>query len=1003
MEFKQKKWLVKVLKITGVLTIVGFILLYILPIIFADTITQKIRTLADKKLAAEINFSHSELSFFKHFPHLTLSLYDIKLNGSKPYENELLLKSKEISLGIDMFSIIFGKAATVDGIYIIDSDIFVRINEVGIPNYNIYIQEEEEQDSLKQGKPVEAALNLKTFQIKNSTVHYNDKSTKVQAEAIGFNYIGKGHFLESDVELESKAEIGDLDLKYEGLSYLTDKSIRTKLLTKFNTNSLILVIEDRAFSINELPVQLQGTVVVLKNGYDLNLNITTNNSKLRQLFTAFPPPYLTWLEQTNVKGQLDARLAINGQYISSENINPDIEFSIALRNGHIAFSQSPMPAKDISLKLEAKLPQSDYKKMNMLLDTLHFSIGDGYLRSKATINAKENALNVNGTLLSDLNLEEFNRAIGINDLYLKGMLKANIVTQGKFNESENSFPKTEGQFKLTDGWIKTGYYPTPIENIQIKAEVHNTNGTYNDTDILIDPASFTFEGEPFTLNAKFSNLNDVLYNIKAKGVINVAKVYHVFAQEGLDLDGYIKADVSFSGRQSDATNGNYNKLNNQGTLEVREIKTHTEYLPKPFIIKQGLFTFNQNTMGFNNFKGIYESSDFTMNGQMENVINFVLFENEILKGDYSITSNYINVNEFIASSSQDSLQTETPKVAVVNDTIQESSSVYEFGVIEIPSYLNMTLTADAKKVQYDEMNLENLKGNLVINDGQFILTDGSMDMIGANAKMDMYYKNEGVHKADFKYKLKLDDFDVQRAYNELKLFKTIAPAAEDAEGVVSIEYSIAGVLNHNMQPVLPSLEGEGVLTVNSVQLKGHKVLGAVSKQANAEDINDPEVSDILIKTKIDNNIVNIERFKIKAKGFRLRTEGQTSLDGQLNLKMRLGLPPFGIIGIPIKVTGTHESPEVKLGKKTKDLEEIDYKDVDSSNVEELLKYDLPDSIRTRFAPPKQDSIPDDEQAKPVDSPEEEQSQTKMDSLYQNIHNITQDSLNTNTTKPKETD
>ncbi len=42
--------------------------------------------------------------------------------------------------------------------------------------------------------------------------------------------------------------------------------------------------------------------------------------------------------------------------------------------------------------------------------------------------------------------------------------------------------------------------------------------------------------------------------------------------------------------------------------------------------------------------------------------------------------------------------------------------------------------------------------------------------------------------------------------------------------------------------------------------------------------------------------------------------------------MRLGLPPFGIFGIPIKVTGTKDNPKVSLGKQTEDLKETEYDD-----------------------------------------------------------------------------
>lgn len=63
-----------------------------------------------------------------------------------------------------------------------------------------------------------------------------------------------------------------------------------------------------------------------------------------------------------------------------------------------------------------------------------------------------------------------------------------------------------------------------------------------------------------------------------------------------------------------------------------------------------------------------------------------------------------------------------------------------------------------------------------------------------------------------------------------------------------------------------------------------------------------------------NNVFHLERFKIKIFGFRLRCEGESTLDGLLRLKMRLGLPPLGIIGIPMRVTGTHENPQIKLGR-----------------------------------------------------------------------------------------
>src|SRR5690606_21572414 len=122
------------------------------------------------------------------------------------------------------------------------------------------------------------------------------------------------------------------------------------------------------------------------------------------------------------------------------------------------------------------------------------------------------------------------------------------------------------------------------------------------------------------LKASFENFDDIAYDVKAKGEIDLAKVYKVFSTKGLDLQGYIKADVAFQGKQSDATNGHYGKLNNKGTLVLRDIRTQSEYFPKPFLIKEGVFAFHQDKMDFKNFIAVYGQSDFSMDGQLQNVI-----------------------------------------------------------------------------------------------------------------------------------------------------------------------------------------------------------------------------------------------------------------------------------------------------------------------------------------------------------------------------------------------
>jgi AsmA protein len=62
--------------------------------------------------------------------------------------------------------------------------------------------------------------------------------------------------------------------------------------------------------------------------------------------------------------------------------------------------------------------------------------------------------------------------------------------------------------------------------------------------------------------------------------------------------------------------------------------------------------------------------------------------------------------------------------------------------------------------------------------------------------------------------------------------------------------------------------------------------------------------------------------------------------------MRLGLPPLGIIGIPIKITGSQDNPIIGVGKKSEDLEETEYEEGTAPVIlQETLPSAAKDSIK----------------------------------------------------------
>jgi AsmA protein len=910
MKTLAKSKIIRVLKIVGITFGVLLLLMVLLPVLFPGKIAAEVKHFADQKLEGELNFAEANLSFFNHFPSLTLTLEDFSLKGSAPYKNETLVSAGEVSFGINLKTLIFDGKIDIDKIYISHALINVKINEKGEANYNVYISD----GKSTADESSDTSLKLEKIAIEDTHLLYDDQSTKVFIDAKGFNYAGKGNLDQAIFDIETETDIDSLDFVFDNEPYLRNKKIHAKLVTRINTNSLAFVFQENNLKINKLPVEFTGKFDFLKNGYDMDFSIKSEDSRLNDFFTALPPQYVTWLEKTKVKGRIDLALTLKGKYIASENKKPDLAFNTKIRDGKIEYKDAPFPVSDIFLNFDTKLPNLDTEKLKVNLDSLHFNVGKDYLKAivKSTGMAKPI---IDANIQASLDLKKMDQAFGIANMDLSGILKMDVISKGAYDKEKNVFPVTKGNITLRNGYIKTSYYPAPITGINVHAQLRNGNGAFKDTKFSITPASFIFEGKPFFLNASFTDFDDVVYDIKAKGEIDVAKVYKVFSKKGLDVDGYIKADVAFKGKQSDATNGNYGNLQNSGTLELKNIGLRSEYFPKEFLIKEGVFRFNQDKMDFNNFIAAYGQSDFAMNGSMQNVINFALSDREILKGNFSVDANYINADEFMSGVSEQKTETTTET---------NPANALQIGVIIVPSNFNLNLIVNAGKVSFNGLNIENAKGNMTVAGGQLSVKNTGFHIIGCNVSMDAMYGSETATRAFFDFKIAAKDFDIKRAYNEIAMFREMASAAENAEGIVSLDYKISGKLDAGMSPIYPSLVGGGTLSVKKVKMKGYKMFGAVSEKTSHESIKNPDVTKVDIKTNIRNNIITIDRFKFKVAGFRPRIEGTTSLDGKLNIKMRLGLPPLGIIGIPLTVTGTQDEPKVKVGRKSEDLEETEY-------------------------------------------------------------------------------
>jgi len=947
----------RITAITFAVILVILMFLVLSPLIFREKFAAIVKSSANKELKTEMSFSEMNVSFFRHFPNLTITLTDFSLRSSSPFDADTLISARDISFGVNLRSLISGPLK-ITRVYVNKGRVLVQYHESGASSFEVYNavpDTAQDADSAASG-PVAFQINYIVF-IQTDFI-YSDPSIPLKVEVRGINYRGESQLNNEILKLTSRVRIDSLDLWYDHVRYLKSKPVKADLTTSINLNSLDMKFEKNDLYIKDIPFEFKGEFNFRKDGYSLFLSLYSMFGKeyfsgsvylvsAKNLWVSAKADInldlQTWTKALGVRdydlrGLFSMKLNALGEYVTGQNPAstapdtvilsiPDFTFSSKLTNGYVRIGQLPQAITGISFDVTASSKDKDYRSVTMSLENLKASFMKNRIEGFFRINGLRD-LPVEGHLGALINLAEIRDVIPLDSLDLKGMLDVNMDMKGNYAPEKELFPATQLALNLKDGFIRTRYYPVPVENITVAATVTNGTGQLSDTRIKLAPFSFSFEANPFEVNADLHNPDNLDYDITARGSVDIANVYHLFAQKGMDLDGFVSMDLRLKGRQSDAMAGRIEKLHNTGRLELREIAFTSEFLPLPVVVKKGIFRFEQDAVRFEKFNGIYGSSDISLDGRLSNVVNYVLAENQKLKGNFTFRSGYLFLDEFMAPVEESAVG--SPQSAVADTSVP--------GVIVVPANLEIGLKTEIGKIRFRGVDIKNLTAAMEVKQSMLLLKEMNLDIIGCRVLMDATYGSINPKRAFFDFHIMADSFDIRRAYNEIELFRNLSTSAGKCEGLVSLEYTLKGKLDEGMNPVYPSLEGSGVLTLMKVKVAGLKLFTSMSKNLEKEEIRDPDLAKVELRTSIKKNVITLEKTRMRMAGFRFKISGETNFNGSLNLKARLGLPPLGLVGIPMRVLGTANDPKFKYGRGTadEDVEETEYTDELSPEMLKLI-------------------------------------------------------------------
>ncbi|MEO6187728.1 MAG: AsmA family protein, partial [Ginsengibacter sp.] len=156
------KKLKKILKIFVIVLVSLIVLLFAASYIFRGKIVSLVKTEINKNINAKVDFKEVDISFFRHFPRVSIGLDELQVTGLGYFAPDTLLSAKRLDAAVDIMSFIRGDNMNVYSIILNSPRIHALVNKEGLTNWYIMKEDTAASDLAKESKPFK--LELKKYE-----------------------------------------------------------------------------------------------------------------------------------------------------------------------------------------------------------------------------------------------------------------------------------------------------------------------------------------------------------------------------------------------------------------------------------------------------------------------------------------------------------------------------------------------------------------------------------------------------------------------------------------------------------------------------------------------------------------------------------------------------------------------------------------------------------------------------------------------------------------------
>ena len=668
------------------------------------------------------------------------------------------------------------------------------------------------------------------------------------------------------------ADIKNLTLRVDIMSVISGSEINVKTINISNPTINAIVLADSTANWDIMKVSAEDTVTTVEEPSNFKLglkDLTITNARV-----VYKDETMNLLTEIiglnfNLSGDMTAdftalkthtnidtlNLKMDGvNYMKNARIEAKADIDADLKNSKYTFNENEFTINELILGLDGWVA--------MPTDDIDMDI---------KFNAKKTDFKNILSLIPAVYMTDFKSVKTSGKLALDGFAKGVYA--------ENKLPAFALKLIIENAMFKYPDVPKEVNNIQVDLRINNADGVEDHTVIDLKKFHLEMAGNPvdakMLLKTPISD-PDILASLNAK--IDLSTIKDVMPLEkGDEMNGIFTSDVSIKGRMSSIEKEQYQDFNAEGNMKLENMLYKSDSLPYDVMLNLMSLNFSPQHVELAAFDAKIGKTDLQANGRIDNILSYVFADDQVLTGRFNVSSALLDVNEFMS---------ETEPATTTSTTAAEEP----LSVVEVPKNIDFTLTSNFTKIIYDNIQIDNTQGLLVVRDQKIDMQNLSMNLMGGSMVMDGYYETTNPKIPGIKFDMNIKDFDVQTVASTFTSVTEMAPIVKNTHGKFNTKLAVKGVLNDKMEPDLKTLNGDGFMQTQNIEVREFKPMVKLADILKNDKLKNYSLNNTNITYEIKDGRVYTKPFDVKLGNTVGTMSGSNGLDQTIDYKMAIKIP-----------------------------------------------------------------------------------------------------------------